>query len=311
MNLVLATLAGLTAAFVALAALNRLAPASAMRWALGLERWRAGLQLRSIVVDGQRVPYLEGGQGEPLLLLHGFAADKDNFVLVARHLGPHFRLIIPDLAGFGEAGRDPAARYRMSDQADRMWRLMDALGIARVHLGGSSMGGFIAGQMAGSRAERVASLWLINAAGTTAAHASALLLRYQDTGDVPLLVRRVEDYPALLAVSAYRRPYLPWCVNHELALRAVADVELHSQIMREMAFESPALEVTFARISPPTLITWGQEDAILAPAGAAAQQALCSHAQLLRLPGIGHLPMIEDPPLAAAGYLAFRQRLAA
>ena len=75
------------------------------------------------------MPYLEGGQGEPLVLIHGFSADKDNFTRVARFLTPHYRVICPDLPGFGDATRDPSARHGIADQVTRLKAFLGALGI--------------------------------------------------------------------------------------------------------------------------------------------------------------------------------------
>ena len=90
---------------------------------------------------GLRYVYLEGGQGEPLLLLHGFGADKDNFVRAARFLTPHFHVIVPDQIGFGESAHPLQADYAPIAQSKRLHALMQALGIKNIHLGGSSMGG--------------------------------------------------------------------------------------------------------------------------------------------------------------------------
>ena len=86
--------------------------------AYSMERSRAGLQRKEIVLgDGTRMVYLEGGSGAPLLLVHGFGADKDNFTRVARWLTPHYRVIVPDLVGFGESTHLPDADYHYAAQA--------------------------------------------------------------------------------------------------------------------------------------------------------------------------------------------------
>ena len=123
---------------------DRLLPYQMTRLALGLERLLSGLRLKEATVGGIVMPYLEGGHGQPLLLIHGFAGDKDNFTRVARHLVAHYHVIIPDLPGFGDAGRDPNGQYSIVDQVARLKTLLQQLGIQKVDLGGNSMGGFIA-----------------------------------------------------------------------------------------------------------------------------------------------------------------------
>ena len=162
------------ALLMALVLFDRLAPMAAARVGLALERLRSGLRLRRAGVAGADMPYLEGGKGEPLVLLHGFAGDKDNFTRIARFLTPHYRVICPDLAGFGDAARDPQAGHSIPEQAERLRALLDRIAPGKVHLGGNSMGGFIAAQFAAAWPERVASLWLLDAAGTQASHSSAV-----------------------------------------------------------------------------------------------------------------------------------------
>ena len=184
--------AALAASFLA----SIVAPEAFTALGLLLERRRSGLRTRHAMVDGFDIPYLEGGTGEVLLLIHGFGGDKDNFTRIARFLTPHYHVLIPDLPGFGDASRDPAASYGMADQVARVHGLLTQLGIARCHIGGNSMGGFIAAQFAVPYGHMVQSLWLLDPAGTAASHSSPTMLHYQATGENPLLVARV-DVPEL------------------------------------------------------------------------------------------------------------------
>jgi pimeloyl-ACP methyl ester carboxylesterase len=300
-----AVLSVTSAAALAVAALEWLAPAwMARRW-LALERARAGLHERCAEVPGFSMPYLEGGRGEPLVLVHGFGGDKDNFTRIARLLTPRFRVIAPDLPGFGEATRDPAARYHIDAQVERLRAFIAQLGIGPVHLGGSSMGGFIAAQLAATYPDEVRSLWLLDAAGAMAARDTELINRYVATGEMPLLVRSEADYGALLAAVAHRAPLLPHSLRLSLARRAVADHELHVRIFREIGVESPPLDDRYAAIRAPTLIVWGREDRILNPAAGEVMRALVPRSRLVLMDRTGHLPMIERPRATAADLLAF------
>ena len=143
-----------------------LAPEAATRFFIDMERSRSGLVKKEIdLPGGLHYVYLEGGHGEPLLLLHGFGANKDNFVRVARFLTPHYRVIIPDHIGFGESAHPQLADYAPPAQAERLHAFAQALGIKRLHLGGNSMGGQIALTYAAAYRQEVASLWVLDPAG--------------------------------------------------------------------------------------------------------------------------------------------------
>ena len=293
-------------------ALEFLAPQRMTRLWLGLERRRAGLRLkRQTLAGGIEMPYLEGGRGETLLLVHGFGGDKDNFTRLAGALTRHYRVILPDLPGFGDATRDPALRHAVPDQVRRLHEFIGALGLPPLHLGGNSMGGFIATEYAASHPQQVRSLWLLDPAGTAAAHGSPMLQHYLATGETPLLLRKPEDIGPALQAIAVRPPLLPPSVKTVLARRAVADHALHAQILQQLVHDSPTLEDRLPAIAAPTLVVWGSEDRILHPDGAAALKAGLPRCRVLLMHGIGHVPMMEAPAATAADYLRFRAELQA
>jgi pimeloyl-ACP methyl ester carboxylesterase len=298
-------LLAITAVPAVVLALDYLAPQwMARRW-LALERARAGLRARRADVAGFSIPYLEGGQGEPLVLLHGFGGDKDNFTRIARFLTRRFRVLAPDLPGFGETSRDPAARYHIDAQVERLHAFIAQLGLGAVHLGGNSMGGFIAAQYAATYPEAVRSLWLLDAAGATLARETEIIGRYIETGEMPLLVRTEGEYGALLRAVAHRMPVLPHSLRRALARRAAADYGLHGRILREFGIESPTLDERYSAIRAPTLIVWGREDRILNPAAGEAMRGWIPRSRLVLMDATGHLPMIERPRATAAAFLDF------
>ena len=288
----------------ALVGFTKIAPVRATRFALALERRRLGLAVRVGQVPGFVLPYLEGGSGEVLVLIHGFGGDKDNFARVAGHLTARFRVILPDLSGFGDATRDPAARYRIADQVERLHGLLQSLGVTRFRLGGNSMGGFIATQYAATYPDAVIGLWLIDPAGTAAAYDTEMMRTTLDTGDSPLLLRTVADGDALIHATMARPPYLPGFVRKTLALRGAADYALHTRIMAELRTHSPLLETQFTSLATPALIVWGTEDKVLNPSASVAMQRLLPNSRVIMMPGLGHVPMLEDPAWCARDYLA-------
>ena len=299
----------LVAMLVAVFIASLVAPEALTALGLKLERRISGLQTKHVKVDGFDMPYLDGGTGEVLVLIHGFAGDKDNFTRIARFLTPHYRVLIPDLPGFGGASRDPQASYGMADQVGRIHSFLGQLGITRCHMGGSSMGGFIAAQFVVPYGHMVQGLWLLDSAGTTGSHSSAMLKNYEKTGESPLLVKRVGDFNETIRATTHKAPFLPGFARVALGLRAVADFELHTNILRQLS-DSPLLELTYKPMQTLALIVWGKEDEILSPAGAEDFRVLFPNSKVILMDGIGHLPMVEAPEQTAKDYLAYRASLA-
>ena len=239
--------------------------------------------------------------------MHGFGADKDNFTRVARALVPHYRVVIPDLVGFGESSHPADADYSYDAQADRLRAFARALGLQGVHLGGNSMGGGIVLAWAARHPDEVASLWLIDAAGLPDAP-TAELRRLVTEGDNPLLIGRESDFPRLVAFTMSDPPWLPGFAMDTLARERIANRALEERVFRQIGTDSVAAEITGLRV--PTLILWGAEDRALDPRTAQALHALLPGSRVLVMPGVGHVPMIERPEASAKAYLDFRASLA-
>ena len=284
------------------------APERAVRAAIAYERRVAGLERRETTLpDGLRYVYLEGGRGEPLLLLHGFGADKDNFTRVAKYLTPHYRVIVPDHIGFGESSHPPKADYAPRAQAERLRALVRELGLERLHLGGSSMGGHIALTYAAAYPKEVASLWLLSPAGVWSAPPSELRRKAAQTGDNPLTVQDEEEFAELVALVTARPLMIPRPFLDVLAQERIRNFELEERIAKQLAADS--VEARIRGLAVPALIVWGAEDRVLHPASAGILQMLLVRSQVVMMRNIGHLPMVEAPEASALEYLRFRSAL--
>src|SRR3546814_8648647 len=122
----------LVAPLIALALTYFIFPGRLVAFGRWLLRRRAGLVQKSVMVDGRAWPYLEGGDpAKPtLVLVHGFAGDKDNWPMLAAHLRA-YHVIAPDLPGFGENERNPQLAYDVEAQTARLNSFVDALGLDR------------------------------------------------------------------------------------------------------------------------------------------------------------------------------------
>jgi pimeloyl-ACP methyl ester carboxylesterase len=284
------------------------APERVLRSALAYERRLAGLERKeATLANGLRYIYLEGGRGAPLLLLHGFGANKDNFTRVARYLTPHYRVIVPDHVGFGESSKPPQGDYAPRAQAERLHAFMRALGVAKFHLGDNSMDGHIALTYAAAYPKDVESLWLLNAAGVWSAPPSELRKTIGETGANPMIVRNEEEFARLVSLVTAKPLMIPRPILDVVAQERIRNHDLEQRIFRQLAADS--VEERIRGLAVPSLIVWGQQDRVLHPGTAGILQMLLIKSQVVMMQGVGHLPMLEQPEKCALDYLRFRATL--
>jgi pimeloyl-ACP methyl ester carboxylesterase len=298
----------LAAVLLVLAAAWHLVPDAFRPVLIAANRALSGLSEHTVAAAGHEIHYLAGGAGEPVILLHGIFAEKDHWVDFARHLAPGLRVIVPDLPGFGESGRKDGESYDYGTQVRRLRELLDALGTARVHLAGSSMGGTIAALFAVQHPERVASVAFIGAPHGIRSPRPSAMDRLIDAGQAPLVVRTPEQFEAMLSLVFARRPFLPGPVLHAARERAMAEADSDLRIWQRQVADRYLLDAHIARLAQPVLALWGGAEQVFDPTGAEALRAKLPGAHVQVLPGLGHLPMMEAPAATARAYNAFLER---
>lgn len=277
--------------------------------AIDIDRQRADLERKEVELPGGlRYVYLEGGKGEPLMLLHGFGGNKDNFTRSARYLTPHYRVIIPDHIGFGESSRPAEADYTPAAQADRLHLLAQKLGIRTVHMGGNSMGGQIAMAYAARYPGDVASLWLLNPAGVWSAPRSEVADIVLGNGRNPLIARSEDDFARTFDFVMNDPPFVPRPILNVFAQERIRNADLEERIFVKIATDS--IEQRVKGLRTPTLIVWGDKDRVIHVGTADVLHKLMPRSQVVVMPGIGHMPMLERPQQSAEDYLKFRAALA-
>lgn len=282
-------------------------PATLFGFLQRIERFLGGLQEKTIVVGNMTVHYLEGGRGEPLILIHGFGADKDNWTRIGKYLTPHFRIIAPDLPGFGETGKEPEGKYAIRDQAFFIRQFAGRLGMSSFHLGGNSMGGNIAGQYAALFPDTVKSLFLLAPGGVMTAEPSEMFRMVMNGEPSPLIAGSPEEFDALLAFVFDAVPFIPGPIKKCLTDKAIQNQALNTHIFSLITELKPGepMESLLNGSGIKTLILWGKKDRVLHPGGGEILGRIMENSKTILLESIGHLPMIEAPEKTAAAYLEF------
>jgi pimeloyl-ACP methyl ester carboxylesterase len=272
-----------------------------------LERLNAGFRRRSVQIGNHHVVYSEGGKGEPVVLVHGFGSSRDSWNRFAGRLKKQYRVIAPDMPGWGESTRIEAESYGYPKQVERLREFITALGLGRVHLVGHSMGGFICSAYAAQYPDEVMTLSLIAPHGVAELQASELA-RSVAAGDNWLVASSLPEFERLLDKVFGKRPYIPKSVLRQAAKRAIAGSAKSSKIFWETQKNDPPLEVRLSQIKAPALIIWGDQDRVLHVSCAEVFRRGISNSEVLLLPGSGHMPLIENARQCATAWLKFVEK---
>ena len=280
-------------------------PERLYRISVALERKTAGLTEKQVKVGQFTICYLEGGQGETLLLLHGFGADKDNWNRLAKHLTPKFHVVAIDVPGFGMSSRPETESYTIRDQALRLDLIVAALGLDSFHLAGNSMGGAIAGRYAAEFPDKVRTLALVNTGGIANCPKKSELSKQLEEGKNSLLLETPEDFEKMLAFVFVRPPWIPGPVKAHLARQAIERRSFNEKVFRQIHAEGSDLEPELSRIRARTLILWGDQDRLIDVSCTEVLEKGLADSTTAILKDCGHAPMIERPEETARLYLGF------
>ena len=271
-----------------------------------LEQERAGLSHEQLRVGDLNIHYYRGGPStaETLVLIHGFAADKDNWLRFSRHLSNDYQMIALDLPGFGDSDH-PAGSYDVGTQAERLASILEAMGIDKAHVLGNSMGGHIAALYAARYPQRVSSLALFDNAGIDAPHKSELFQRLESGAANPLVVRSPQDFQRLLQFVFVEPPYLPESLKQYLAEQSMANAAHYDQVFQQLVERYIPLEPELPKIQAPTLLLWGRQDRVLDVSSIDVMQPLLAKPSVVIMDNVGHAPMLERPEESALLYRGF------
>ena len=274
------------------------------------ERQLAGLSARTATVDGLTLHYYEGGpaDGDTLVMIHGFGANRDNWLRMARHFTERYRVIALDLPGFGESSK-PDASYDVASQTERLHAFVTALNIEKPHLIGNSMGGHIAALYAARYPDQVSSIALLDNAGITSPRMSEMFQMIERGQPNPLVVRKAEDFGTLMDFVFVNPPPLPDSLKRHFAEQSMANQAIYDKIFSQLRERYVPLEPELPKIQVPTLLLWGEQDRVLDVSSIEVMKPLLKQPSVVIMPDCGHAPMIERPEETARHYQAFLDSL--
>ncbi len=221
------------------------------------------LEGRWIEVDDHRIHYVDAGDGFPLIMLHGGANDWHDWEENIEPLAQHYRVIAPDIAGFGKSDKSKGA-YGIDDFVHYIKGLVQALGLERVHMAGHSLGGRIGLEFACHYPERISKLITV----------------------APFGFGRLSTWGFVLGAFMY------WA--RKLFLRKQPYPTLKLDYSKD-GFKQFAEKLKRVEVS--TMIIWGERDIYLPVNHAYLANGILANSRLEVMPNCGHVPQKTDSDL--------------
>lgn len=257
----------------------------------------------------------------PVVLLHGTASSLHTWEGWVRQLSEHHRVISLDLPGFGLTGpwrgRDASRPYNAEQDARFLLDFLRQQGVERMVLAGNSLGGEVAWRAAVMAPERVAGLILVDSAGLPLGAGPQL-----PAGDRP-----GNRFPSWLGA-----PPVQWLGEHlwpqSLVTRSLnhlwgdperlseRSIQRHFELMLRQGNRAALLQRLaqwqpgqdahlLGTLAVPTLVLWGEKDPLLPLEQGQLMTQSIPGAELVVLPGLGHVPQEEDPIHSVIPVLSF------
>ncbi|MBU4372795.1 MAG: alpha/beta hydrolase [Proteobacteria bacterium] len=298
---------------VVLVAIYFLLPETLFNLAVKAGRHSAGLTKKEIQVDDHKIVYLEGGKGQTILLLHGFAANKDNWIRFTKYLTGDYHVVIPDIPGFGESSQIQNQKYAAENQLKRIERFTEVLKLEKFHVVGNSMGGMLAAMYGAKYPQKVLTLALLAPGGVGSPNPSEVAILLQK-GTNPLLTGNTEDFDRLIRLCFVKPPFIPAQFKKVLAADAIAHRDFNKKIWDDMmgnltkealSLKENLLKPYLPEIQAPVLIIWGDGDKILNVGGVSVLEKNLKDYKTVIMKETGHTPMLEKPKETASYYVSY------
>ena len=273
-------------------------------------RWWAGLARHEVQVDNHRWVYLAGGKGEPIAFVQGFGADKDGWGTFLFGFGKSYRLIVPDLPGFGESSQISSDSYDIPSQVNRLNHFMETIGLDSFHMVGVSMGGYISAYYASEYPEKVKSLALIDAAGVNSRITSYAWRLYKEEGRNLLLYKTTQQFDEFMSALFHRPPWIPRQLKGCLVEKRVRNYDFFRKIANDIITGGmDLLEERLPKIQAKTLIIWGANDRIIHVSSVEKLERGIKNGKTVIIDHCGHVPFLEKPKETKRAYRRFLARL--
>jgi pimeloyl-ACP methyl ester carboxylesterase len=240
----------------------------------------------TITINQQNIHYIIAGEGETVLLLHGWGADGTLFQPLTRLLAKQYRVIALDFPGFGRS-EEPKTAWSVDDYADCVLAFLRALDVQSCVLVGHSFGGRVIFKLTARQLPelKIPKIVLIDAAGIKPTPTERAIKRQ----------KRYKRGKKLLELPLVRMIF-PNALEHFRQKHGSADYNAASPRMREVLVKTVNEDLShlLPLITPPTLLIWGRNDTATPLADAERMEREMPAAGLAVLENAGHFSFIDQ-----------------
>jgi len=254
-----------------------------------------------VTVDGNKIRYLEsGGTDRNIVLVHGLGASAERWEYVIPLFNKHFRVIVPDLIGFGQSDK-PLVDYTTDFFSNFLGNFFDVINIKNANIIGASLGGQIAVNYASKNQDVIEKMVLVSPSGimkhsTPALDAYVLAALYPDKEGAKnafkMMAGPTKEVPEKIIDNFVHRMHLP---NAKMAFMSTILGLKSAEIITKKLKE----------ISIPTLIVWGEKDVVIPIKYAESFVSNIQDCRFFKMNGSGHTPYVDQPSKFAEVVLDF------
>ena len=246
-------------------------------------------------INGIEIHFKETGQGTPLVLIHGHPFNSTMWYPQVVALADHYRVITPDLRGYGKSSLPDAGSTKFEDYATDVLLLVDFLGIASFHLGGLSMGGQVIMEIFRQAPSRIKSLIFADTFASL------------DTPDVKQgrydTAARLEnegmyayaDEVICKMIKPDHVASMPKVSSHVIKMMKATSPIAAATALRARAERIDYLKVVLPEIKIPTLVIVGRDDQFTPVTKAEEMKQSLQNCKLVIIDDAGHMPNLEQP----------------
>jgi pimeloyl-ACP methyl ester carboxylesterase len=254
-----------------------------------------GLENHDVTLGPYRIHYMVGGQGKPLVLVHGLAGSAENWLpLIPEFVHNGYRVYALDLLGYGHSDQ-PDVNYSIALEADILKQFLDSQKLQQPDIAGWSMGGWVSLKFAAEHPERVHRLVLMDSAGLLFDGKNADALRPKTEKELAHMWEVLTPHPQPMPGFVARDILRNFAQNDWVVARALQSMRAGQDLM----------DGKMQSVTMPVLVIWGREDVLTPMSLAEGFHRGMPQSLLYVFVGTGHLAPTERSPQVSSSVVRF------